>query len=477
MKKRKRLLIVEISLLATLGTSLLFAGDWPMWGGRPDRNMVSKEKNIPRTWDVKTKTNIKWAAELGSQSYGNPVIADGKVFAGTNNQLARNPKFKEDRGVLMCFRESDGEFLWQMTHPKMESGRVNDWPEQGVCSSPAVSAADKRVYYVSSRAEVIALDTEGFRDGKNDGPYTEETETSEIDGDIIWKVDMYTDLGVFPHNMAATSPLIIGDILFVNTSNGVDESHVNIPSPRSPSFLAINRHTGELLWEDGSPGDKILHGQWSSPAYGVMGGKAQVIFAGGDGWLRSFEPETGKLIWQFDCNPKESEWKQGRGDRNNIIATPVIFDNKVFVAVGQDPEHGEGVGHLWAVDGTKQGDVTESGLVWHHPFRRTISSVAIDDGVVYAANFSGFLHALDLKSGKLLWEHDLLAAIWGSPYVVDGKVMIGDEDGDLTVLKAGPVKEVLSEINFGNTVYSTPVVANGVLYVMTRSHIYAIAQP
>jgi outer membrane protein assembly factor BamB len=282
-----------------------------------------------------------------------------------------------------------------MTHPKMESGRVNDWPEQGVCSSPAVSAADKRVYYVSSRAEVIALDTEGFRDGKNDGPYTEETETSEIDGDIIWKVDMYTDLGVFPHNMAATSPLIIGDILFVNTSNGVDESHVNIPSPRSPSFLAINRHTGEILWEDGSPGDKILHGQWSSPAYGVMGGKAQVIFAGGDGWLRSFEPETGKLIWQFDCNPKESEWKQGRGDRNNIIATPVIFDNKVFVAVGQDPEHGEGVGHLWAVDGTKQGDVTESGLVWHHPFRRTISSVAIDDGVVYAANFSGFLHALE----------------------------------------------------------------------------------
>jgi outer membrane protein assembly factor BamB len=202
-----------------------------------------------------------------------------------------------------------------------------------------------------------------------------------------------------------------------------------------------------------------------------------VIFAGGDGWLRSFEPETGKLIWQFDCNPKESEWKQGRGDRNNIIATPVIFDNKVFVAVGQDPEHGEGIGHLWAVDGTKTGDVTESGVVWHHPFRRTISSVAIDDGIVYAPNFSGFLHALDLKSGKLLWEHDLLAAIWGSPYVVDGKVMIGDEDGDLTVLKAGPVKEVLSEINFGNTVYGTPVVANGVLYVMTRSHIYAIAQP
>jgi outer membrane protein assembly factor BamB len=452
----------------------IVAGDWPMWGGRPDRNMISLEKNIPRTWDVKSKTNIKWVAEMGSQSYGNPVVGAGKVFVGTNNELLRNPKHQGDRGVVMCFRETDGEFLWQMTHAKLESGRVNDWPEQGVCSSPAI--AGDRVYYVSNRAEVVCLDTEGFRDGENDGPYKDEEDTAEIDGDIVWKLDMYNDLGVFPHNMAATSPLIVDDLLFVNTSNGVDESHVNIPSPRSPSFLAINRNTGEIVWEDSSPGNNILHGQWASPAYGVIDGKPQVVFAGGDGWLRSFEPKTGKLIWSFDCNPKDSEWKQGRGDRNNIIATPVIWENKVFVAVGQDPEHGEGVGHLWAVDATKTGDVTESGKVWHHPFRRTISTVAIDDGVLYTANFSGFLQALDVKTGEMLWEHDMLAAIWGSPYVVDGKVMIGDEDGDVDVMKAGRVKEVLSEINFGNTVYSTPVVANGVLYIMTRSHVYAIAE-
>ena len=275
--------------------------------------------------------------------------------------------------------------------------------------------------------------------------------------------------------MAATSPLVIGDILFVNTSNGVDESHINIPFPDAPSFLALDRHTGEILWEDASPGENVLHGQWASPAYGEILGKKQVIFAGGDGWLRSFEPKTGKLIWQFDCNPKNSEWKQGRGDRNNIIATPVIYDDKVFVSVGQDPEHGEGVGHLWAIDGTGTGDITKTGVVWHHDFRRTISTVAIDDGIVYAPNFSGFFHALDVETGKLLWEHDMFAAVWGSPYVVDGKVMLGDEDGDLTVLKAGPVMEVLSEINFGNTIYSTPVVANGTLFIMTRSHLYAIA--
>ncbi len=465
---------VKLTLFTALLGVAAVAADWPMWGGNPQRNMVSSEKNIPRTWDIKDKTNVKWVAEIGSQSYGNPVVAEGKVFLGTNNQLERNEKFKGDHGVMMVFDEKTGEFLWQMAHPKLESGRVNDWPEQGVCSSPAV--ADGVVYYLSNRAELIALDVEGFRDGENDGPFTDEEDTTEIDGDVIWSLDLFNELGVFPHNMAATSPLIIGDMLFVNTSNGVDETHVNIPSPRSPSFLAVNRLTGEIAWEDNSPGEEILHGQWSSPAYGTIDGVDQVIFAGGDGWLRGFNPKDGEILWEFDANPKGSEWKQGRGDRNNIIATPVIFDDQVFVAVGQDPEHGEGVGRLYAVDATKRGDISADGAVWHHPFRRTISTVAIADGIVYAANFSGFLHALDVKDGKMLWEHDMLAAVWGSPYVVDGKVIIGDEDGDVDVLQAGPTLEVLSEINFGNTIYSTPVVANGTLFIMTRSHVYAIAQ-
>ncbi len=460
------------AVVAAAVVAVAAGADWPMWGGNPSRNMVSAETGIPRTWDVNSRVNVKWVAEIGSQSYGNPVIADGKVFLGTNNELLRDEAFEGDRGVVMAFDESSGEFLWQATHAKLAAGRVNDWPEQGVCSSPAV--VDGAVYYVSNRAEVLAVDADGFRDGENDGPYRSEEKQDPTDADILWVVDMYNDLGVFPHNMAATSPLVVGDILFVNTSNGVDESHINIPSPRSPSFLALNRKTGEILWEDRSPGRNILHGQWSSPAYGEAGGREQVVFAGGDGWLYSFVPETGDLIWKFDTNPKESEWKQGRGDRNNLIATPVMLDGKVYIAVGQDPEHGEGVGHLWAIDATGSGDVTESHVVWHHPFRRTISTVAIHGGIVYAANFSGFFHALDLGTGEMLWEHDMLAAVWGSPFVVDGKVLLGDEDGDLSVLKAGPELEVLSEVNFGNVIYSTPVAANGTLFVMTRSHLYAI---
>src|SRR3989449_4922349 len=103
-------------------------GDWPMWGGTPDRNMVSNMKGLPLEWDVKSKKNVKWVAQLGSQSYGNPVVAGGMVFVGTNNEALRDPKQPGDRGVLMAFRESNGEFLWQHTHEKLAAGRAHEWP-------------------------------------------------------------------------------------------------------------------------------------------------------------------------------------------------------------------------------------------------------------------------------------------------------------------------------------------------------------
>ena len=136
-----------------------------MWGGTPQRNMVNTvEKNIPDTWDVATGKNIKWVAQLGSQSFGNPVVAGGKIFVGTNNQFERQPKVKGDKGVVMCFREADGKFLWQIVHDKLAAGRVNDWPRQGICSTCCVDG--NRVYYVSNRCELVCADVEGANDGK-----------------------------------------------------------------------------------------------------------------------------------------------------------------------------------------------------------------------------------------------------------------------------------------------------------------------
>jgi len=245
--KSRRASLFALALLAgaaLAGTVRLSAsdpgsGDWPMWGGKPDRNMVSTMKGLPAEWDVKTKKNVKWVANLGSQSYGNPVVASGMVFVGTNNEAPRDPKQPGDRGVLMAFKEDTGEFMWQQTHVKLESGRANDWPFQGVASSPLV--VGNRLYYVSNRGVVFCLDVNGFRDGKNDGVQDEKL-TGPNDADVIWSFDMMEEVGSYPHNMSNSSPVTFGGLLFLSTSNGQDESHVNIRRPRRrPSSRSTSR--------------------------------------------------------------------------------------------------------------------------------------------------------------------------------------------------------------------------------------------
>ena len=309
--------------------------------------------------------------------------------------------------------------------------------------------------------------------------------------------------------MLTSSPLIYQDNIYILTSNGVDQALEEIPSPKAPSFLCVNKLTGQVVWQDGSPGDKILNGQWGSPSLGEVNGQAQVYFPGGDGWLYAFDAQQGKLIWKFDCNPKDAVYETtGRGTRSGIISTPVFFENSVVIAVGEDPEHGEGVGHLYRIDATKTGDVSaeldvnqdskgepnpNSAQIWQYGgmdvdgtvtgkkgrsayiYRRMIATAAIHDGLVYAADLSGRLHCVDFATGKRYWEVDVLAEIWGSPFVVDGKVFIGDADGDLAIFAEGRMMKKLKEITFPAAIYSTPVVANGVLFISDRTRLYAIA--
>ena len=463
---------ILISSLA-LAASVSLSADWPMWGGTPSRNMVSPLKGLPTTWDVKSGKNIKWVADLGSQSYGNPTVAGGVVIIGTNNEAMRDPKQPGDRGVVMAFREATGEFLWQATFEKLSSGRANDWPYQGIASSALI--IDGVAYFTSNRGQIVAADLDGFQDGTNDGPYKDEKFTGKNDVDILWMFDMMEEVGSFPHNLSNSSPTYYQNLIFVNTSNGQDESHVNIPSPKAPSIIAIDRTTGKLVWEDNSVDDRILHGQWSTPS----GRRDRRRRAGRARAGRRLGPRLRGADREEAVGVRHQS--QGLGvaeeSRNEVISTPVIYNNVVYISNGQDPEHGEGVGHAYAIDATKRGDITESGRIWHFDkIRRSISTAAIKDDMIFLADFSGFVHCLDLKTGKPYWTHDMFAAIWGSPMLIDDKVYLGDEDGDITVLAASKELKVISEQNMGSSVYATVVPANGTLFVMNRNQLYAIAE-
>jgi outer membrane protein assembly factor BamB len=339
---------------------------------------------------------------------------------------------------------------------------------------------------------------------------------------------MMRRLGVVQRYMCSCSVTAAGDLLLVNTSNGVDTDD-KLPAPEAPSFIALNKHSGALVWADHSPGRNILEGQWSSPAFAVLGGVPQAIFAGGDGWLYSFVAEPApdrqaRLLWKFDANPKDAVWKGGgNGRRNHIIATPVIYDGRVYIGTGQDPEAGEGPGDLWCIDPARRGDVSaelvvdrqgkpvpprrlqavdkdageqvrpnpNSAAVWHYrgpqtksagpddfkkTMHRTLGTGAIRSGLLVVGDFAGLVHCLDARTGQVQWTYDTMAAIWGGPLIVEGKVYLGNEDGDVLVFELGRSCKLLAKNNMANSVFSSPAVAHNVLYISTRGHLFAIAR-
>ncbi len=522
-----------LGCLAVLGVASLWTAasgaDWPQWGGRDGRNMISHETGLPEGFepgkkrpsgegiDLETTENVKWAARLGTYAYGNPTVAHGKVFVGTDDlTLDGDPRFSRSKGgMVKCLDEATGDLVWQLVTPnRTRLPKDTHFTHQflGTCSSPTVDG--DRVYVVTSANEVVCLDVDGLADG-NDGPFRDEgqymagpdnppVELGPRDADIVWRFDMIDECSVIPHDAASCSALVCGDMVYVGTSNGVDEPHKKVVAPLAPSLVVLDKHTGRLVAADGEKiGTRLYHAQWSSPSMGKVGDKTLVFFGGGDGVCYAFEavaearqePFQLKKVWSYDCNPPEYKYRDGKlipyydGDRrkrrgnNNdglyvgpcqIIATPVFHDNRIYLAIGQDPAHGRGKGLLHCIDATQTGDVTQTAAIWTYDgLDRSLSTAAVADGLVYAPDVAGRLHCLDAETGRCHWVHDTKGETWGSPLVADGKVYLGNKRS-FFVLAAGKEPKLLSEIRLGSRVYTSAITAGGVLYVASQRYLWAV---
>jgi outer membrane protein assembly factor BamB len=479
------------------------AQDWPQWTG-PDHsgNQYVETTGLPADFDpgtikpgthdidLNTTRNVQWVARLGNDTFGNPVISNGRVLVGTGTD-------GENGHSLLCFDEATGALLWKLNDPRPAFG----WNYSLGVTSPAVIEGD-HIYVFMPYGELLSL-TEAINSAHVEiGPaalHPIEIIPARVTG--LWSYDLRKELAVYPRNPwvhASGAPLSLGQFVYLNTMNGKEAGRPEysaVLAPNAPSLVAIDRQTGELAGKDDAGiGPRILHGSWSSPSTGRVNGRQLIFLGGGDGYCYAFDAlpvreghrNLLKTVWQADCNPPDYKTQNGKSIRyrdsqgpSEIIATPVFWRNRVYVSTGQDRE-ADGVGNLVCIDATQTGDITTSGILWRNKtIHRTRSTVSITpEGLLFLTDSMGFLHCLDAETGETYWTHDFKSQMQGnaSTLAADGKLYVGDEDGDFRIFAAVKEKRLLWEVNMGAPISTTPVVANGVLFIATSAHLYAIAE-
>ena len=297
--------------------------EWTQWGGSPVRNNTPVGHNIPTEWNIgefdyrtgdwdksegrRTSSGSRGSARRPTATRSSPTA---RCSSARTTAAAGSSAIRPTSTSAACSAStsrtasSSGSTAARSCRPAAST--------TGRCRASAARRSSKATGCGSSpaAAKSAASTPKASTTARTTARSRKKTITNKDEADVIWVFDMMKELGVSQHNMCSCSLTGAGDVLFVCTSNGVDVEHNYIPAPDAPSFFAMDKNTEKVLWTDNSPGLNILHGQWSSPAYAVLGGVPQVIFGGGDGWLYSFDPEgdgkgNAKLLWKFDCNPKD----------------------------------------------------------------------------------------------------------------------------------------------------------------------------
>lgn len=311
------------------------------------------------------------------------------------------------------------------------------------------------------------------------------------DADVIWLFDMRAEVGMYPHDSPFTAILLDGDCLYINTCNGVDNTHVKVRSPEAPSLIVLDKNTGRLLAKDGERiGPQIFHAAWAPPSLAEVNGQRLVFFGGPNGVCYAFNalqpplPDTPQLlerVWHFDCDPtapKENVHEYSRNSKegpSQIVAMPVFYKDRIYTVAGGDIWWGKRQSWLKCIDATQTGDVTETAEIWSYEIPRQSSGTpAIVNGLVFVTDDAGHVHCVDAETGEGYWKHRVGSSIWGSTLGAEDRIYVAARCGTFAIIEAQKEFNMVFTTRFPEEITGTPTAANGVLYVATLNRLYAI---
>ncbi len=422
----------RLALAAPVLVFALAAADWPQFRG-PNAAGVSLETSIPVHFQ--DGDGILWKVALPGFGNSSPIVSKAKLFIQSASADGR-------QRMLLCLDAATGKPLWTQTI----AGSKAHTHDLNTLASSTPAADGERVFALFWDGATVILAAYDYAGAK------------------LWQ----RDLGPFQsEHGAAGSPVVFDSRVYVN----YDQDRVNsktgeeLPgTEHGTALLAFDAANGKPLWRAERVGYRACY---SAPILRQSNDSGQEIIAVSTTAVTAYNPVTGKVNWNWDW-----PWPDG-GEKLRTVATPVIWKDVVFAQGG----NGAGSSDIVALRAGSAGSPPE--LVWEKrkgSFAYVPCMLVVGDSLFTVHDKTGVAGFYETTTGKEIWTQRLSGAFRSSPVLIDGKVYLASDHGDVYVFPAGRRYQLLARNGLGESVTASPAVADGRLYIRGKEHLFCIGQ-
>jgi len=366
---------------------------------------VVTQRSFPTSWNGSNGKNIKWKTAIPLTGYNSPIVWNDKIFMSGANATKRE---------VYCFDLNTGKILWQTVVDKIQGSSASAPKVHGETgyAAPTLTTDGRRVYAIFANGDLIALDFEGKK---------------------VWA----KNLGLPKNHYGHSSSLIMHRNLLI----------VQYDQSGNTNVMAFAAKTGEQVWKT-SRDVKIT---WASPIL-VNTGKQSELMLVAEPFVISYNPETGKELWRFNCISGEVGPSLAYAD--GVVYSVNDYSKLAAVKIGPTPEL------LWESD----------------EYLSDIPSPVATSKYVFLPTSYGMMLCYDAKTGEKYWEKDFGTPTYASPMLVDGSIWQLDKKGIMHIFKADKTYTSVNESQLSEGSVCTPAFVGGKIIIRGDKNLYCISK-
>lgn len=358
-----------------------------------------------------TEDDYAWTLEIPGMSHSSPVVWEENLYLTTGLNDGEVRR-------LICLDAATGKQKWERD---LALNTVHLHNKNSFASgSPSTNGTHVVAAYADEAQFIVACWT---KDGKE-----------------LWR----TDIGGFlSEHGPSCSPIIHNNLVIVPKDM------------KGPSLVAaFDLQTGKEVWRTDR---EFRRTSYATPIVRTRAdGIDEVICVSGMMGISGLNVQSGEMLWRTESFPERT------------VGSPVLCDDHVVAISG-----GGGKGrNLFVAPLDREGTVEPSLKITRSiPY---VPTPVCKDGLYYMILDGGIASCLEMPSGKEVWTERIDGNFSGSPIWLEGRLYMIDEAGTVVVLSAGREFKELGRVALGDLSYSTPVVANGRMYLKTSTKLFCL---